>query len=155
MQNNSIGKELRRGDSTLAFKAGFWYVCGNFVGKAITFLTTPIFARLMTASDYGEFSNFASWVTTLTIVVGAELYNTLNRAFYDFKESFDDYISTVTVLGCFITVTTYILFIFFWDFVFNIVSIPKQYIHLLFFYLFFSFCRWVYYARERTLYRYK
>lgn len=50
--------KIQRGNTVTAFKAGFWYVCGNFIGKAITFITTPIFARLMTPSDYGELYNF-------------------------------------------------------------------------------------------------
>ncbi len=147
--------EQQRGDSTLAFKAGFWYVFGSFAGKAITFITTPIFARLMTASDYGEFSNFASWAVLLTIVAGAELYNTLSRAYYDFKEDFDEYISSVTFLGCTLTVAIYVLFLCRHRFVQKIVTIPEQYVHILFVFLLFSFCRQVYYARERTLYQYK
>ena len=144
-----------RGDSALAAKAGFWYICGNFVGKSITFITTPIFARVMSVSDYGEFSNFASWAAILIIIVGAELYNTLNRAYYDFKEEFDDYISTVTILGCLITLIAYIIFLFYHEFILKIVLIPERYVHLLFAFLLFSFCKLMYYARERTFYRYK
>ena len=148
-------KENERGDSVLALKAGVWYVLGNFVGKAITFITTPIFARLMTPSDYGEFSNFASWAAMLIFVASAELHNTLSRAYYDFKQNYDEYISSVTVLGGIITVVIYSLFLFCRGFILKIIAIPEQYIHLLFFYLFFSFCSLIYYARERTLYKYK
>ena len=147
--------EHQRGDSALAFKAGFWYVFGNFAGKAISFITMPIFARLMTASDYGEFSNFAGWVLMLTIVAGAELYNTLSRAYYDFKENYDEYISTVTFLGCGLTAVIYLFFLCGHKFVLKIVTIPEQFINILFVFLLFSFCRLIYYARERTLYRYK
>lgn len=155
--NTKIDSEkcLNRGDSVLAAKAGFWYVCGNFVGKAITFITTPIFARLMTPSDYGEFSNFASWAAMLMLFVGAELYNTLNRAYYDFKENYDEYISTVTILGGFITITIYVMFLLCRGTIFKLVAIPEQYVHLLFVFLFFSVCRLVFYARERTLYNYR
>ena len=155
MVTEEVEKKEKRGDSVLAAKAGFWYVCGNFVGKAVTFISTPIFARLMTPSDFGEFSNFASWAAMLILIVGAELFNTLSRAYYDFKENFDEYISSVTVLGGLITVITYIIFLLCRGFIFKIVAIPEQYVHLLFFFLLFSFCRLVYYARERTLYRYK
>ena len=152
---NSTTETVRRGDSSLAARAGFWYVCGNFVGKAITFITTPIFARMMTPSDFGEFSNFASWAAMLILIVGAELYNTVSRAYYDFKDTFDEYVSSITILGILITVTTYIFFLICRNFVFKIVAIPEQYVHLLFVFLLFSFCRLVYYARERTLYKYK
>ena len=146
---------VKRGDSALAFKAGVWYVLGNFIGKSITFITTPIFARLMTPSDYGEFSNFASWAVLLSFIVGAELHNTLSRAYYDFKVNYDEYISSITILGFFLTALIYIVFWLVPNFIFKVVMIPKQHVHILFLFLLFSFCRLVYYARERTLYRYK
>ncbi len=148
-------EEKQRGNTVLAAKAGFWYVCGNFVGKSITFITTPIFARLMTPSDYGEFSNFAIWVTILILIVGAELFNTLSKAYYDFKDNYDEYVSSITILGGLITLITYFIFLLCRNYVFRIVAIPEQYVHLLFVFLLFSFCRLVFYARERTLYRYK
>ena len=124
-------RENERGNSALALKAGAWYVIGNFVGKAITFITTPIFARLMTTPDYGEFSNFASWAAMLIFIASAELHNTLSRAYYDFKQNYDEYISSVTVLGGIITVVIYSLFLFCRGFILKIIAIPEQYIHLL------------------------
>ena len=148
-------EKLERGNSTIAFKAGFWYVLSNFTAKAITFITTPIFARLMTPFNYGEFMNFAGWATILTLVTGVELYETLNRAYYDFKEDYDSYISSTTFLGCIITALFYFIFFLFQDKILKIITIPKQYIHVLFIFLMFSFCRSMFYARERTLYKYK
>lgn len=60
----------KRGSTELALKAGLWYVISNFLVKALSFITTPIFARLMTAEQYGEFSNYASWLATLLILAG-------------------------------------------------------------------------------------
>ena len=144
-----------RGNSKLALKAGLWYACANFIGKAITFLTTPIFSRMMSVSDYGEFSNFSTWVITLTIIFGAELYNTLNRAYYDFREQFDDYIFTVTVLGGFIISAAYVIFLAEGSIFLKIVRIPGQFIHILFVFILSFFFRLMYYARERVFYRYK
>lgn len=148
-------EKIQRGNSVLAFKAGLWYTLGNFFGKAITLITTPIFARLMTMADYGEFINFANWAITMILVANLELPNTLSKAYYDFKNEYDDYISTVTFLGLGITVFLYILFLLFPKTLLKIVVIPEQYIHLLFFFVFFTFGRAVFNARERTLYRYK
>lgn len=147
--------EVQRGNSILAFKAGIWYTAGNFLGRAITLITTPIFARLMSVSDYGEFFNFSNWTITIMLITGLELRNTLSKAYYDFKEEYDDYISAVTFLGGGITVLVYTIFILFPKTVLKIVSIPEQYIPLLFLFAFFNFSRGIFYARERTLYRYK
>ena len=157
LQTDDNKNNIQRGNSQLAFKAGFWYVFANFMGKAVAFITTPIFARLMTVSDYGEFSNFAGWIGILLSLTGAELHNNniISRAYYDFKKNYDDFIATVTILGSSITGGTYLLFLFFQGPIFKIIAIPTQFIHILFFSLLFSFCRLMYYARERTLYRYK
>ena len=155
MDLNSKEGKNQRGDSVLAFKAGFWYTVGNFLGKSITLITTPLFARLMTVSDYGEFTNFANWATTILIFTGLELYTTLSKAYYDFKSEYDDYISTITIFGCGIILVVYAFFLLFPEIVFKLVSIPEKYVHLLFIFLIFAFCRSVFNARERTLYSYK
>lgn len=147
--------EIKRGDNSIALKAGSWYVISSFLVKAISFITTPIFARVMTKVDYGEFSNFASWQAVLIIITGAELYNTLNRAYYDYKDDYDSYISSVTIAGMLFTCIAYVIFLIFQDVFLQVVTIPKEYIHLLFFLLLFTSCKQVYLAREKTMYRYK
>ena len=148
-------KKIQRGDSVLAFKAGIWYTMGSFFGKAITLVTTPIFARLMTISDYGEFINFAQWASTILILTGLELHNTLSKAYYDFKNEYDDYISTITIFGIIFTILVYAVFLLFPGITIKFVSIPEKYVHLLFLFVVFSFCQSIFSARERTLYSYK
>lgn len=145
----------KRGSNGLALKAGFWYVISNFLVKGIAFITTPIFARLMSEADYGEFSNFASWQTTLFLISGVELYSTLNRAYYDYTEDYDKYVSSITFLGFVITALFYVVFMLCGDAIYRIVSIPKEYVHLLFVFLLFQSCKEIYMAREKTLYHYK
>ena len=145
----------KRGSTGLALKAGFWYVVSNFLVKAISFITTPLFARLMSAEHYGEFSNYASWQSTLLILTGAELYSTLSRAYYDYTEDYDKYISSVTITSFFITGVMYLLFLANSKWIFSIVAIPHQFVHMLFFTLAFQSSKAIWLARERTLYRYK
>lgn len=147
--------EIQRGNSVLAFKAGFWYTASTFLARAVAIITTPIFARLLSVSDYGEFSNFANWAAILLLITSAELHTTLSRAYYDFKDVYDDYISSVTILGIGITTVLYLVFLLGDQYISKIVSIPKQYVHLLFLFLLVTACRMIFYARERTLYRYK
>lgn len=148
-------EKVQRGNSNLAIKAGFWYVVSTFLIKGLSFITTPIFARLMDEKSYGEFSNFASWQATLLIITSAELYNTLAPAYYDHTEDYDGYVSSVTITSCIITAIIYGTFLLCRKWVFNIVSIPEQYVHILFVMLLFQSCKSIFMARERTLYRYK
>lgn len=147
--------KLQRGDTALAVKAGFWYVVSSFLVKGMAFITTPIFARLMSEAAYGEFSNFASWQATLLIIAGAELYNTVARAYYDYQGNFDGYVSSITITSCLITMILYLICVLFGEWVFKIVAIPQQYVHVLFFVLMCQSCKQIFMARERTLYRYK
>lgn len=144
-----------RGSSALAVKAGLWYVVGTFITKGLAFLTTPVFARLMDPSDYGEFINFANWQSLLLIIVSAELCNTLSRAYYDYTEDYDQYASTVTILGVFLNIFFYIFFLLNRSWIFGVVSIPEEYVHLMFFAMLMQGARQVFQVKERTLYRYK
>ena len=148
-------RDVKRGDTQLALKAGVWYVFSNFLVKGMAFITTPIFARIMTREDYGEFSNFASWLSVLLIIAGAELYNTISRAYYDYTDNLDSYVSTVTIASCGITIMLYVLALLFKDTVTTIIAVPEKYIHVLFAALLSQCCKQVFMARERTMYRYK
>lgn len=148
-------KIIERGNTALAVKSGFWYVFSTIITKGLAFITTPIFARLMSKSDYGEFSNIANWQSLLLIIVSAEMYNTLSRAYYDYTDDFDGYTSTVTLADFFIVAVVYCLFLAFRKWIYHVVSIPNQFIHLVFFNLFFQGSKQVFLARERALYRYR
>ena len=148
-------KKNERGNAALALKSGFWYVASTFITKGLAFITTPIFARLMTTGDYGEFTNFANWQSLLIIVISGELYNTLARAYYDFKTDFDEYASTTTVMGFFLTLVFYVFFLVSKGWIFDLVAIPPEFVHLMFFTILFQSIRQIYLAKERTLYRYK
>ena len=145
----------QRGSASLAIKAGVWYVISTFLVRGMGFITTPIFSRLMSTAHYGEFSTYASWQAILVIVVGAELHNTVARAYYDFKEDFDGYVSTITIAGCVLTTVFYVLFLLCGSWIFKVVSIPSHLVHILFFTMMCQSCKSIYMARERTLYQYK
>ncbi len=145
----------QRGSAGLAVKAGFWYVISTFLVKGLSFLTHPIFAGLLSKEDLGAFSNFASWETLLLIITSLEMQNTVARAYYDFKDDFNKYVSSVTLASCSVTLILYGVAWLCGDWFSAVTSIPQQYIHVLFIMLLFQGCKQIYFAKERTLYRYK
>lgn len=147
--------EGKRGSTALAVKVGAWYVVSTFLLRSIAFVTTPIFARLMSTSDYGEFSNYANWQAILIVLLGMELFNTASRAYYDFTDSYDEYISSITLLGCLTVAIAYVCFLIFKAQFLVIIAIPEQYIHIMFITIMCSSCKTVFLTRERTLYKYK
>ena len=155
MNRSKQENTIERGNSGLALRAGFWYVASTFLLRSIAFITIPIFSRLLSKGDYGEFANYANWQSTLLIVTGAELYNSLSRAYYDYKDEYDKFVSSVTVLTFFLTSFVYVFFLTNRSWIYNIVKIPPQFVHIMFFTLLCSACKTLFLTRERTLYRYK
>ena len=156
-KTNFIGDtgEVKRGDTRLAVKVGFWYFVSSFLVKAISFITTPFFSRMMNQEAYGEFSNYANWQAVLLIIVGLELYNTLSRAYYDFKDDYDQYAVSVSFGASAMTVVCYVLFLVFEKWIYTVVVIPSRFIHILFFTLLCQNYKLIFLAQERTLYHYK
>lgn len=154
-EETAVEHKVKRGGTLIALKSGFWYVFSTFITKGLAFITTPIFARLMSKADYGEFINFANWQSMLLIIVSVEMHGTVNRAYYDHKEEFDEYSSSVTIAGVVITIFAYLLFLLNGSWIYRIVSIPEQFVHLMFFTLLFQGCKQIFLAKEKTLYKYR
>jgi len=56
-------------------KASLWFLICAFLQKGITSITTPVFTRLLTTEEYGQFSVFNSWLSILTVFVSLNLYS--------------------------------------------------------------------------------
>ena len=54
-------------------KASVWFFVCSFLQKGISTITTPIFTRLLTTSEYGQYSVFNSWLGIVTIFVTMQL----------------------------------------------------------------------------------
>lgn len=55
-------------------RAAWWFLICSFLQKGISTITTPIFTRLLTTSEYGEYSAFNSWLDIVSIFVTLEVY---------------------------------------------------------------------------------
>lgn len=50
-------------------KASLWFLISSVLQKGISVITTPIFTRLLSSAEYGEFNVFISWQGILTAVI--------------------------------------------------------------------------------------
>lgn len=81
-----------------AAKAGIGYTIGNIFIKGLSFLTLPIFTRLMTTADYGIYTTYIAYESILTIIVSLGLYASLKNAKIDFSGQIDKYVSSISLL---------------------------------------------------------
>lgn len=54
---------------SLPVKMAFWFLVCNFIQKGIGTVTTPIFTRIMTESEYGRFGIYSSWNSIISVFV--------------------------------------------------------------------------------------
>lgn len=85
-------------------KASMAFMIVNFMQKGISFLTAPIFTRLLTTEEYGRISVYTSWLDVLGIFAMFGLYN---NVFYngitEFKKDKDNFTFSMLTLANVIT----------------------------------------------------
>ncbi|WP_300260911.1 oligosaccharide flippase family protein [uncultured Cloacibacillus sp.] len=146
---------MTENNSFKALKAGIWYTFSNFLSKGLVFITTSIFARVLTKTEYGEYTNFATWQSLLLVIATFDLYSTIPRARYDYENEIDQYISSIMLLGTIITFGFYVFAIIFMPEVSNILKIEPRYIHVMFLYILVAPAIQTYQAKCRIFLEYK
>lgn len=89
-------------------KAGICYLIGNLFNTGMSFLTVPIFTRILSPSDYGIVTTYNSWITILSMMIGCAMHMGIRLAFNDYREEINDFMSVITTFileyGCLICV---------------------------------------------------
>ena len=100
---------------TLPVKASMWYLACSVLQKAIGFLTTPIFTRVMGTSDFGVVSMYNSWEAILTVLCTLYLYNGVyNNAMIEYKSDKDGFTSSMQTLTTILSLIVFsVLFVFY------------------------------------------
>ncbi len=156
MEDNSIGKDNTVGTKVL-LKSGLLYTVAGFLSRAMVFITMPLFLRLLTKEQYGDFSVYSSWQSTLMVIFGLEVYSTLNRARFDYVQEgeLDGYISSSLVLSSLFTVCFIALYLVFpglFDWLFRL---DRKYMMIMFAYLLTYPAFAMFTIKQRIEYKYK
>ena len=72
-------------------KASFGYIIGNYLIKGLTFLSIPLFARIMETSDYGIYNNFIAYEGILFVLIGWAIHSSYKNAKLRFDKTADNY----------------------------------------------------------------
>lgn len=72
---------------------------GTVIGSGISFLTMPIFTRLLGASQYGCFSVYSSWVSIFSCFMGLSVYSSIATGRLKFKDDYTKFRSSVLIEG--------------------------------------------------------
>lgn len=137
-------------------KAAVWFTICNVVQKSISFLTTPIFTRLLTTEQYGEYTTYSSWYQIISIFATLNLYygvyNNGMTKFYDDRKRFT---ASMQGLCTIITCCVFALYILFHDFWNDVMGMSTLYTCTMFIELMFIPAYYFWSSSERYDYKYK
>lgn len=98
-------------------KASIWFLVCAFLQKGISVLSTPIFTRLMSSSEYGEFGSFNSWYNIIHVMVALNLASGVyTAAMVKFSEEKKKLASSYQGLTLFVCSVWFILYLLFREF---------------------------------------
>lgn len=98
-------------------RASIWFLICAFLQKAIAAITTPVFTRLLTTEEYGQFDIFNSWCGILTVCVTFNLYcGVFTRGLVKFEDDRDAFSSSLQGLTFTLTLIWLIIYLAFHSF---------------------------------------
>lgn len=93
----------------LMVKSVAWYTISNVLLRSVSLITSPIFTRLLSTSDYGVVSNFQTWTQLISCITGLGLGTAIIRGKVEFGEDFKKFLSSVQALGFISAISTLII----------------------------------------------
>lgn len=111
-----------------AVKAGLGYTVGNILIKGISFISIPVFARILTVGDYGIVNTFTAYVSIVSIVISFALHSSIKNAKIDYKDRLKEYESSLLVIILINAVFLSIVALIFGNFLFEILSLEKSFL---------------------------
>ena len=107
-------------------KASLWFLVCAFFEKSISIIATPIFTRIMSTSEYGQFNVLYSWPTIVTIIVSLNLcYGVYTQGLIKFSHDRRRYsaaLQGLTVVLVLAWTLVYLGFRDFWNSVFSLTT---------------------------------
>jgi O-antigen/teichoic acid export membrane protein len=119
----------------------FWNTIGKFILTGLSFVTAPIFTRLLTPSDYGQFAVYSAWLSLVSLIMGLQTYGSIANAKIKYgDEHIDRYLSSIMTVSVFSFVIFLCLAVFLRDFFSRVLGLRKDLVVLLVVEGFASFC---------------
>lgn len=137
-----------------AVKSGAVYAVATIINAILVFATTPYFTRVMNQEAFGEYNNFLSWYSILS-VFSLNLSSTLISARDDFKNEIKSYLYSMTILNFIMTGTLSLVLIVFSGLFNRISGLSNEYMILMCIYIAFYQVFQMYQMNERFNFRYK
>lgn len=128
----------------------------SFLQKGVSIIVTPIFTRMMSTSEYGNYNIFTSWESIIIVFVSLDLSaGVYNQGLIKYEEDQKKYSSSMIGLTTLIFSFWFIIYLIFRNFFNGLFSMSTTYMILMFIYM-FTYTIFTFWASEqRTNYKYQ
>jgi len=137
-------------------KAGIWFVVCSTLQKCIGLITTPIFTRIMTTLEYGQFSIYHSWLSIFSIITTLRLdFTVFSKGMSVYKKERDGYIASMQMVTSLLTFVFFLIYLCFRSQVNHLTELGTAITFLMLVELFVkpAYSFWI--LKERYEYRYQ
>ena len=123
----------------ISAKAAVWFMICSVIQKALIVITTPIFTRMLSTTEYGQYTVYVSWLQIFTIVTTLRLdYSVFNKGMSKFGNDKPVYTLTMQTITSLITVILFLIYVPFHNIVDSLIEVPFSIVILIFIECFFS-----------------
>lgn len=140
---------------SLPLKVSAWFFVCTAIQRGISFISTPIFTRLLTTADYGKVSVYNSWREIIGIFSVFSLSTSVSNVGLTEFDNKDDFQFSLVELGLLFSVAWFVLVLLLYDVVEKYIGIEKPFLIMMLVEIFFSEVISMWSLRERYEYRYK
>ena len=153
MESKGDNKQVK---GSVALKSGIWYSVCTVVQRGISFITLPVFTRVMSKSDLGYFNRYATWISLFVMITTFDLPLSIIRSKHQFKGDENSYTFSILTLTAVTNAVLLIACFCVKDWLFtDLMQMPQSFILPMFLYLFLSPAIDVFATKQRAFYKYK
>ena len=128
---NALYKKIKNLPKPLL--ASIFYMIIVFFQNGVTLLTTPLFSRILSTSDYGITSTYSSWYNVLYIFVTLNLSAGIyNNALVDFEKKKKEVTSSLLTISIILSFFFFIIYIIFKDKIIAMLNLSEYLIDFMF-----------------------
>lgn len=137
-------------------KASVAFFIASVVSKGISYLTTPIFTRLLSSEEYGQVSIFLTWFQIFGIIaMFCFAYGIFNNGMIEYKDKRDDFSFSLLILSNIFTIAFAGILFSIFPFIQSFIKIEIPFIFLMCLLFLFQPAYNFWFARQRYELKYK
>ena len=140
----------------LTLKVSTSYAVCSILQKCLSFITLPLFTRILTQEQYGQFTVYNSWSGIFSIFLTLNLaYGSFSTAMVKYEDRRDEYISSIQGICMFLSGMFLIIYLPFHNFWNKLLDLPTFLVLLLVFEILCNTAFLLWSGKKRFEYKYK